>query len=73
MACKTPGCTGEHGTATIRHAVLYQERSIVLHDVPADICPDCGEVVLSEETTIVIEDLLRRNAGSPETSFVFER
>jgi YgiT-type zinc finger domain-containing protein len=73
MACKTPGCTGEHGAGTIRHSVLYQERSIVLHGVPADICPECGDVVLSEETTILIEDLLQRNAGSAETSFAFER
>lgn len=73
MACKTPGCTGEHGVGAIRHSVLYQKRSIVLHGVPADICPECGDVVLSEETTILIEDLLQRNAGSAETSFVFER
>jgi YgiT-type zinc finger domain-containing protein len=72
MACKTPRCTGEHGAGTIRHTVLYQERSIVLHNVPADICPDCGDVVLTEETTIVIEDMLRTNAGSPETVFVYE-
>jgi YgiT-type zinc finger domain-containing protein len=72
MTCKTPGCTGEHATGTIRHTVLYQERSIVLHNVPADICPDCGDVVLTAETTIVIEDLLRTSAGSPETVFVYE-
>lgn len=72
MGCHTPGCTGEHETGTISHAVIYQERSIVLHGVPAHICPECGDVVLIEETTIVIEDLLRRNARSKKTAFAYE-
>lgn len=45
---------------------------MVLHQVPASICPDCGDVVLSEETTIVIEDLLRRKARSTKTNFLYE-
>jgi len=52
--------------------VTYQERSIVLHNVPAQICPECGDVVLAEETTIIIEDLLRRKARSKQGSFVYE-
>jgi YgiT-type zinc finger domain-containing protein len=73
MGCHTPGCTGEHETGTISHTILYQKRSVVLHGVPASLCPDCGDVVLSEETTIVIQDLLERNANSPESAFAFER
>jgi YgiT-type zinc finger domain-containing protein len=72
MGCHTPGCTGEHGTGTISHTVLYRERSIVLHGVPAKICPECGDVVLTDETTIVIEDLLKRKARSRKTDFVYE-
>lgn len=72
MGCHTPGCIGEHGTGTISHTVIYRERSIVLHSVPADICPECGDVVLSDVTTIVIEDLLKRKARSRKTEFVFE-
>jgi YgiT-type zinc finger domain-containing protein len=72
MGCHTPGCTGEHGTGTISHTVIYRERSIVLHGVPANICPDCGDVVLADETTIVIEDLLKRKARSRKTEFAYE-
>ena len=72
MGCHTPGCTGEHATGTISHSVIYQERSVVLHNVPAGICPDCGDVVLAEETTIVIDGLLRRKARSKQDSFVYE-
>jgi YgiT-type zinc finger domain-containing protein len=72
MGCHTPECTGEHAAGTISHSVIYQERSVVLHQVPASICPECGDVVLSEETTIVIEDLLRRKARSKRADFVYE-
>lgn len=72
MGCHTPGCTGEHTAGTVSHSVLYQERSIVLHQVPASICPDCGDVLLSDETTIVVEDLLRRKAArSKKPEFVY--
>lgn len=72
MGCHTPGCEGERATGTISHTMIYQERSIVFHHVPASICPDCGDVVLTDETTIVIEGLLRRNARSKKSAFVYE-
>lgn len=72
MACHTPGCMGDHATGTISHSVIYRKRTIVLHGVPASICPDCGDVVLTEETTIVIEDILRNQSGSEESAFAYE-
>lgn len=73
MGCHTPGCSGEHEEGTISHAVLYRKKSIVLHRVPAGICPQCGDVVLAEETSIVLEDLMRRKiARSGRSVFVYE-
>jgi YgiT-type zinc finger domain-containing protein len=73
MACHTPGCMGEHGTGIITHTVIYRERTIELHGVPASICPDCGDMILSDETMIVIEDLLKRKAGrSKKPAFAYE-
>jgi YgiT-type zinc finger domain-containing protein len=75
MGCHTPGCKGEHGTGTIgtiTHTMIYRERSIELHGVPASLCPDCGDVVLSEETLIVVEDLLKRKARSKQSAFAYE-
>jgi hypothetical protein len=41
--------------------------------VPASLCPDCGDMVLSDETMIVIEDLLKRKAGrSKKPAFAYE-
>lgn len=72
MACHTPDCIGEHEAGRISHTLIYRERTIVLHGVPAGICPECGDAVLSEETTIVIEGLLRRKSRSKKTSFAYE-
>jgi YgiT-type zinc finger domain-containing protein len=66
---------GEHNIGTIgaiTHTVIYRERTIELHSVPASICPDCGDVVLSDETLIVIEDLLKRKARSRQSAFAYE-
>jgi len=69
MKCHTPDCTGEHEAREISHAVIYQERTIVIHNVPADVCPECGDAVLSEETTIHLEGLLRKKKRD---SFAYE-
>jgi YgiT-type zinc finger domain-containing protein len=71
MKCQTPGCSGEREARAISHAVIYQERTLVIHDVPADVCPECGEAALSEETTMHLELLLRRKARSKGTAFRF--
>lgn len=73
MGCHTPGCRGEHSGGSISHSVVYQERTIVLHQVPAHVCPECGDAVLSDETLIVVDDFLRRKVTrSKKTVFVYE-
>ncbi|HEY0512226.1 MAG TPA: YgiT-type zinc finger protein [Thermoanaerobaculia bacterium] len=71
MKCQTPDCTGEHEPRAISHSVIYRERTIVVHDVPAEVCPECGQAVLIEETTIHLDALLRRKARSKGTVFVY--
>ncbi|HET9229306.1 MAG TPA: YgiT-type zinc finger protein [Thermoanaerobaculia bacterium] len=72
MKCHTPDCIGEPLNGTISHSVIYRERTIVLHGVPAEICPECGDAVLHEETVLVVDGLLKRKARSKGTSFQFD-
>jgi YgiT-type zinc finger domain-containing protein len=72
MRCQTPGCTGEHEARAISHSVVYRQRTIVVHDVPADVCPDCGEVVVSQETIHHVGVFLGRKARSKSGSHRFE-
>jgi YgiT-type zinc finger domain-containing protein len=72
MRCQTPDCTGEHQSQTISHSVIHRERTFVIHDVPADVCPDCGAVLVAEETILYIDHLLARKARSKSVAFVYE-
>jgi YgiT-type zinc finger domain-containing protein len=72
MRCQTPGCSGEHTTRTISHQVVYRERTFVIHGVPADVCPDCGEAVIAEETIFHIDGLLPRKARGKRDAFAYE-
>jgi len=71
MQCHTPGCTADREAREISHAVIYQERTIVVHHVPAEVCPECGDASLAEEATIHMEMLLRRKARAKGTAFPF--
>jgi YgiT-type zinc finger domain-containing protein len=72
MKCHSPECTGEQEAGTISHEVVYRERTFVIHQVPADVCPECGEAVLSQETVFQIDGLLSRQARSKKDAFVYE-
>lgn len=72
MKCHTPGCTAEREAQTISHSVIYRERTLVIHHVPADVCPECGDAVLAEETTISLEALLRRKGRASGAAFRYE-
>jgi len=72
MKCHTPDCIGEHEQRGISHSVIYRQRTVVVHNVPAHVCPECGDAVLVEETTIHLETLLRRKARSKATAFAYE-
>lgn len=72
MKCHTADCTGEHEAREISHSVVYRERTLVIHHVPADVCPECGDAVLAEETTIYLENLLQKKARGKGDSFAYE-
>ncbi|HEX6903798.1 MAG TPA: YgiT-type zinc finger protein [Thermoanaerobaculia bacterium] len=72
MKCHSPNCTGEYEPQEISHSVVYQERTVTIHNVPADICPDCGDLVIAEETTLYLGDLLGRKGRSKGTEFRYE-
>ncbi len=55
MMCHGPGCNGEREEREISHSVVYRERTIVVHRLPAAVCPECGDARLAEETTIYLE------------------
>jgi len=72
MRCQGPGCSGENQPQTISHSVIHRERTLVIHHVPAEVCPDCGAVLVAEETIVHLDRLLTRKARSRSAALAFE-
>jgi YgiT-type zinc finger domain-containing protein len=72
MKCHTPDCTGEREAQPISHSVIYRQRTVVVHGVPAEVCPECGDAVVAEETLLVVEGLLQRKIRGKRTALAYE-
>ena len=70
--CSIGSCPGEYEYKRILHTVKHQGSVIVIENVPARVCPVCGDVLLSLSTIEAIEALLK-NPGEPaRTAPVYE-
>lgn len=71
MKCHTPDCIGEREPREVSHRVVYMGRTVTVHAVPAHVCPECGDIVLAEETVFHVETLLRAKSRSKGDAFTF--
>ncbi len=58
MKCSITGCPGEYESAKVVQTLKHDNRTIVIEDVPADVCSICGDTLFSVETARSIEQLL---------------
>lgn len=58
MHCQNVGCPGEYEQQKILRAFRHRGEPIVIDRIPASVCPVCGDVLLSWETSGAIEALL---------------
>lgn len=72
MKCSIDGCPGDYEERFIVHTVRYQGRLIVIDHVPAEVCSECGDVLLKPETVRRIEVLLRESAQPAALAPVYE-
>ncbi|MEA2083537.1 MAG: YgiT-type zinc finger protein [Thermodesulfobacteriota bacterium] len=70
--CTIKGCPGSYEGKNISHMVNHNNQTIIIENVPADVCHICGDTLLSLETVEVIEKMLS-NPGEPDhTAPVYE-
>ena len=60
MKCSIKGCSGEYEARKITHTVRHDDSVVVIDHVPAEVCNVCGDVLLSPETILQLESLLKR-------------
>lgn len=65
MKCNISGCPGEYEEREVLHTVQIARKIRVIEDVPALVCPVCGDTLFSEETVRSLEEMLR-GSDKPE-------
>jgi YgiT-type zinc finger domain-containing protein len=63
MRCSIVGCPGEYESRRVVYTARRGDRTMVIEEVPADVCSVCGDTLFSAETVRSIERLL---ASPPE-------
>jgi YgiT-type zinc finger domain-containing protein len=63
-ACASCGSANING-ARVRSAFWHDDRLVVVEDIPALVCADCGEQFYDDQTVVVL-DLLRGSGFPPE-------
>lgn len=73
-ACSTgrSGCPGHYEERLIHQTVRDRGELVVIDHVPADVCTECGDVLLKPETVERIEMLLQDSAQPAATAPVYE-
>ncbi|MEI7812618.1 MAG: YgiT-type zinc finger protein [Ignavibacteria bacterium] len=66
MKCNIIGCTGEYENKLIPHLACKNGSYLLVKDVPAEVCPVCGDTLLTKETIDMVMEILKN--GKPETT-----
>jgi YgiT-type zinc finger domain-containing protein len=67
---RCPLCGGELEEKTITHAQEYKEKIVILENVPAEICRQCGEVLLRPDVLERVQELVWSEAAPKRTASV---
>jgi YgiT-type zinc finger domain-containing protein len=72
MKCSIQGCPGEYEHRLIVHTVQQGSEIFVFEHVPAEVCPVCGDTLLTPETIEHLEALLRSRSNPRRKAPVYE-
>ena len=67
MKCTISGCTGTYECRLITQTVRKNGEVIVIDHVPAEVCPICGDTLLSPDAVRRMESLMS-SLGEPSRS-----
>ncbi len=72
MQCSIQGCPGDYEARKIIHTVRHRDQTVVIEEVPAEVCSVCGDTLLSPEAVRGIEQLLASHDKPVRTVPVFD-
>lgn len=59
-------CKGALEQRLIRYIQEYKGRVVIIHNVPADVCSDCGEQFIRPDVAKKVQRLIWGQAGQPK-------
>lgn len=57
--CSVQGCPGAYERRSVVHTTRYKGKIVVIDDVPAEVCPGCGDVLFTPETVEHVQRIVR--------------
>ncbi len=67
---KCPLCGGELEAKTVTHPQEYGGRIIILENVPAEVCQQCGEVLIRPDVLGRMQELVWSDTAPRRTAHV---
>lgn len=67
---RCPLCGGEHEEKVITYPQEYKGKIIILENVPAEVCRQCGEVLLRPDVLEKVQELVWSEAAAQRTTCV---
>lgn len=65
MRCNFKGCRGEHERKLVSQVFSRAGKSLVIKDIPAEVCSLCGDTILDPDTAEQLEEILEQQ-GKPQ-------
>ena len=72
MKCGIPGCAGEYEERHIVHTLWHEDHIVVMDHVPAELCSECGDVLLKPQTLQHIDYLPKTGHKPVGTAPLYE-
>lgn len=60
--CSLGGCPGTYETREVVYSTRYRGAIVVAQDVPAEVCPICGDTLFTPETAEQLQRIVRERA-----------
>ena len=67
---KCPVCGGGLELKNITHPQYYEGKIIILENVPAEVCRQCGEVLLSPDVTMQLQEVVWSGKTAKRTAHI---
>jgi len=60
-------CRGQMKKQSVRYVLLYENRFVIVENVPANVCQQCGEKLFAPDIVGQLQDIVLKNQRPVKT------